>query len=185
MHVTERPGGTIRTFDGQPIQVRPIESGDWQALQRFHRTLSEETVEQRMFESMPELSDERAHHYSCIDGYNRFAIVAIDPDQPTEIIGVARFDREDEGDVAEYAAVVADRWQGHGIGLALTMRLISAALDRDINLLRAYVRAENWRMLTLLRNLGLPQTSVHDRGEVQVDLDIGSKRGRCNEQAFR
>lgn len=176
MKSIESLSGTIHTFEGQAIRVRPIEPGDWEALQRFHRTLSEETIEQRMFESMPALSDERAHDYCDVDGYDRFALVAIDPDAPAEIIGVVRYDREYLSASAEYAAVVADRWQRHGVGLGLTVLLIEAALDRGIDTLQAYVRPENHRMLALLRNLGLPETVDHESGVEIVSIDIGSRR---------
>lgn len=175
----EPVSGTIRTFEGQSIRVRPIESDDWLALQRFHRTLSDETIEQRMFESMPELSNERAHDYCDVDGYDRFALVAIDPDRPDELIGVVRFDREPDVNAAEYSAVVTDRWQGQGVGLALTMLLISAARARCVDFLHAYVRPENWRMLALLRNLGLPETIVHERGEELVTIAIEPSRDIC------
>lgn len=179
MQAMEPISGTIRTFEGQAIRVRPIESGDWRGLQRFHIALSDETIEQRMFESMPELSDERAHDYCDVDGYDRFALVAIDPDRPNELIGVVRFDREPEDNVAEYSAVVTDRWQGQGVGLALSVLLISAARERCIDVLHAYVRPENWRMLALLRNLGLPETIVHERGEERVSIEIEPIRDIC------
>src|SRR3712207_7911837 len=51
---------------------------------------------------------------------NRFALVALDPERPEEIIAVVSFDREGTTDRAEYAAAVEDRWQGKGLGLALT-----------------------------------------------------------------
>jgi acetyltransferase len=170
--------GTIHTFDGQAIRVRPIESCDWQALQRFHSTLSEQTIEQRMFDCMPSLSDERAHYFCDVDGFERFALVALDPADPSEIIGVVRFDREPLAHMAEYAAVITDRWQGQGVGLALTVLLIEAALDRGIDILRAYVRSNNLQMLHLLRNLGLPET-VTDQGGVEcVDIEIAFRRHR-------
>lgn len=168
--------GTIHTFDGQGIRVRPIESDDWQALQRFHSRLSEQTIEQRMFDCMPSLSDDRAHYFCDVDGFERFALVALDPVNPSEIIGVVRFDREPPGHVAEYAAVITDLWQRQGVGLALTVLLIEAALERGIDTLRAYVRSDNLPMLHLLRNLGLPET-ITDQGGVEcVDIEIAFRR---------
>src|SRR3712207_7766276 len=74
---------------------------------------------------------------------NRFALVALDPERPKEIIAVVSFDREGTTDRAEYAAAVEDRWQGKGLGLALTRRLIEAALKRGIRVFTGVVLPEN------------------------------------------
>jgi len=63
-----------------------------------------------------------------VDGMHRFALVALDPERPQEIIAVVSFDREGDTDRAEYAAAVEDRWEG--VGIALTRRLIEGALKR-------------------------------------------------------
>ena len=83
-----------------------------------------------------------------MDRINRFALVAVDPERPEEIIGVVSFDREGTTERAEYAAAVEDRWQGRGLGLALTRRLIEAALKRDVRVFTGVVLFENKRMLT-------------------------------------
>lgn len=44
-----------------------------------------------------------------VDGMHRFALVALDPERPQEIIAVVSFDREGDTDRAEYAAAVEDR----------------------------------------------------------------------------
>src|SRR5829696_2442523 len=80
----------------------------------------------------PELSNKKAGYFTNVDGMNRFALVAVDPERPQEIIGVVSFDREGSPERAEYAAEVEDRWQGRGLGMALTRRLIEAALKRGI-----------------------------------------------------
>src|SRR3712207_9223242 len=73
---------------------------------------------------------------------NRFALVALDPERPEEIIAVVSFDREGSTNRAEYAAAVADSWQGRGLGLALTRRLIEAALKRGIRVFTGVVLPE-------------------------------------------
>lgn len=122
--------GTISLPNGTVIPFRPIRPGDSGALQRFHRTLSDQSIYLRFFGFLPELTAERACYFTHLDGVDRFAL---DPAKPDTILAVVRFDRECSTDRAEYAAVVADRWQGHGIGLALTWRLIAAARRRGVD----------------------------------------------------
>ena len=126
----------------------------------------------RFFAAKPELSDKEAGYFTNVDGINRFALVAVDPERPEEIIGVVSFDREGTTERAEYAAEVEDRWQGRGLGLALTRRLIEAALKRDVRSFTGIVLPENTRMLHLLRDLGLPERSRYEDGTDYIEIDL-------------
>jgi acetyltransferase len=158
--------GTITLSDGTVVPYRPIQPADESALQRFHDQLSSESVRLRFMAVLPRLSEQQAHYFTHLDGHDRFALVALNADDPVEIIAVARYDRDPGTDCAEYAAVVADRWQGHGLGLALTRCLIDGACKRGIRSFYALVLPENLRMLNLLRDLGLPE---HIRFEDQIE----------------
>jgi len=45
----------------------------------------------RFFAAKPELSDGKAGYFTNVDGINRFALVAVDPERPEEIIAVVSF----------------------------------------------------------------------------------------------
>jgi len=164
--------GTMTLPDGQVVEYRHIDSADTAALQRFHSHLSARTIYQRFFGVMPELSDRQAAYFTRADGVERVALVAIDPDEPNEIIGVVRIDHDPGTDAAEYAAVVADRWQGHGIGYGLTQVIVDAARQRGINRLYALVLPDNAKMLGLLADLKLPETKTFVDGVERVELDL-------------
>ena len=160
--------GIIPLHGGIEVRFRPIAPSDFAALQRFHARLSDRSIYQRFFAPTPRLSDVQAHYFTELDGIDRFALVALDPLAPEEIAGVVRFDREPGTDRAEYAAVVADRWQGHGLGLGLTHRLIDAARRRGVRFLYALVLPDNTHMLNLLRDLHLPERIHHEHGVERV-----------------
>jgi hypothetical protein len=63
---------------------------------------------------MKELSDEKARYFASTDGADHFGLVALDPQDPNEIIAVVRYARKPGDERAEYAALVEDRWQGQG-----------------------------------------------------------------------
>jgi GNAT superfamily N-acetyltransferase len=174
---TNHDTGTVILFDGREVSFRPILPSDQTALQRFHRRLSDQSVYQRFFSPKPWLSDEQARYFTQVDGIDRFALVALDPTAPEEIAAVVRFDRDPGTDRAEYAAVVADRWQGQGLGLALTRRLIEAARRRGVNWLYALVLPDNRRMLNLLRDLGLPEQIRHQDGVERIEVDLVDRSG--------
>jgi RimJ/RimL family protein N-acetyltransferase len=73
-----------------------------------------------------------------------------DPAETPELVAVARYEPTDDEEVAEVAFVVVDAYQGRGLGKILLHSLLEAAHARDIHRFRAYVLADNARMLGLL-----------------------------------
>lgn len=167
-----RDQGTLALTDGTTVCYRPIEVSDAAALRRFHDRLGEETVRLRFMSAIPHLNDQQAQYFTGVDGYDRVALVALDPTQPAEIIAVVRYDRDPGTYNAEYAAVVADRWQGRGLGFGLTRRLIDEALVRDVRSFYALVLPENVVMLSLLRALGLPERMHFEDGIERVEIEL-------------
>jgi RimJ/RimL family protein N-acetyltransferase len=172
LRTRESSTGTLTLPDGATVPYRPIQPEDASALQRFHASLSEQSVYLRFFGFMRTLSAEWAHYFTHLDGENRYALVALDPAAPETIIAVVRYDRDAGTDEAEYAAVVTDHWQGRGLGTALTQRLIAAARQRGITHLYAVVLPGNERMLHLFHDLRLPEHAALEDGSIRVDLDL-------------
>jgi len=143
--------------DGDVISFRTIVPDDVPALHRFHSRLSGETVYLRFFGPMDELSEEKAQYFAHTDGVNHVGLVALDPDDPDEIVAIVRYDRESDSDYAEYAAIVEDRWQEHNLGECLTKELIDEALDKGVKFFYGLAMSRNQRMLNLLRGLDLPE----------------------------
>ncbi len=158
--------------DGTRVPVRCIRAEDATALQRLVGRSSGRSVELRFFGPLKELSDEMAERFSDVDGKNRYALVALDPENPDEIVGVVRYAREVGTDGAEYAALIEDRFQGKGLGLGLTRHLVGAARENGIRRLHAIVMRENARMLGLLRVLDLPESKRWQDGAELVEIDL-------------
>jgi L-amino acid N-acyltransferase YncA len=122
---------------------------------------------------MKKLSDQQAKYFAHVDGINRYALIALDPESQEEIIAVVRFSREGCTDnKAEYAAVVEDDWQGRGVGLGLTRQLIHEARMRGIRVLYGLVMPENRGMLKLLRSLDLPERESRSEGIKYVEVEL-------------
>src|SRR5215218_1389406 len=182
--LAEEDLGSVELSDGTSVPYHAIAPGNASALQRFHHRLSERSIYLRFFAAKPKLSDREAGYFTNVDKINRFALVALDPERPEEIIGVVSFDREGRTERAEYAAEVADRWHGRGLGLALTRRLIGAALKRDVSTFTAFVLPQNTRMLHLLRGLGLPERlRYEDDGTDYVEIDLSAPQNTSDRTA--
>ncbi len=167
--------GTLTLYDGIVVPFRTIQPDDVPALRRFHSRLSERSIYLRFFGSLKEFSEAKAKYFAHIDGVDHFALVALDPDEPDEIIAVVRYDREPGSDKAEYAVIVEDRWQERGLGMRLTRRLIDAARDKGVRFLYALVMRENRRMLNLLRELDLPEQERREDGARYVEVELRSE----------
>jgi len=160
----------IQLRDGTEVRLHAMRGEDDGALLRFHQQLSPETVYLRFFAVHPELSSRELERFTHVDHCDREAIVATVDD---EIVGVARFDRLGGGRDAEAAFVVADVWQGEGLGTALFGRLADRARELGIERFTAEVLPHNRRMLNLFHRSGLPVTARLRDGVVDVVLDLG------------
>jgi RimJ/RimL family protein N-acetyltransferase len=178
-----RDEGTITLSDETVIRYRPIQPADESALQRFHDQLSVERVHLRFMGVVPHLSHQQARAFTHFDGRDRFALVAFDPTNLVEIIAVVRYDRELGTDRVEFAAVVADWWQGRGLGLALTRRLIDAARTRGVRSFYALVLPENIRMLNILRDLGLPEQDRYGDQIGRIEIEFADSSSEAMQAA--
>ena len=133
---------------GVEVPFRLIQPEDARALQRVHARCSERTIYLRFFGSLKELSEEKARYFASVDDVDHFGLVALDPEDPDEIIAMVRYDRQPGDERAEYAALVEDRWQGQGVGTNLTRRLVEAARDKGVRSFCALVKGENRRRST-------------------------------------
>ena len=183
----DRRDDALALDDGTAVRFRAVEPGDAPALQRLHARCSGRSIELRFFGPLGELPDKKAARLSRAEGADRLALAALDPDGGDEIAAVVRFERVAGGEAAEYAALVEDRWQGRGLGRALTERLVGGARERGVRCLYALVTPGNERMVRLLRGLGLPTRRCREGGAERLEVDLrgseevgGSADGRLS-----
>jgi GNAT superfamily N-acetyltransferase len=157
--------------DGTAVTARPISTDDDQRLIRFHESLSAETTRLRFFSVHPHLSSRETARFTDVDHIDREAWVALVDD---EIIGVGRYERLANPRDAEVAFVVADRWQGLGVGPILLRRLTDCARVVGIRRLVAETLAENHHMLDMFTHSGLPITRSMARGVVTVTMTLAA-----------
>ena len=160
---------SILLHDGSTVDLMPIEPSDEQRLARFHHGLSRDTIRRRFFYVHPELTDAELHRFTHVDHVSREAIVAV---ADGEIIAVARFDRIEGSTAAEVAFVVADSWQGRGLGTALLSRLAARARHLGVTRLVAETLADNRQMLAVFHHAGLPITEQADGGIVDLTIAL-------------
>ncbi len=156
-------------LDGRESHIRPISPADSDALVRFHQGLSDETTRLRFFVCHPELASSEVVYFTHVDHHDREALLALAGD---DIVGVGRYDRIPRTSDAEVAFVVADGWQGTGIGTRLLDALVRRARAEGVTRLLADTLAENHRMRGVFRASGLLTESVTRAGVVYVVLNL-------------
>lgn len=156
--------------DGRPVHLRPITPADGDALRRFHRSLSPQTVYLRFFTPKPELSDADVERFTHVDHVDRVALVVVDRG---DLVGVGRFDALGDGS-AEVAFVIRDDVQGLGLGSILLEHLAAAARELGIERFVADVLPTNARMLATFREAGYSVTQHHEQDVLVVSFALAS-----------
>lgn len=168
--------GTVLLQDGRRIAIRPIRPDDAGALQTLVARSHAQDVRFRFLHTMKHLPDRLAARLSQIDYAREMAFVAIDPDDPAAIIGVARLISDSDGMQAEYSILLRRDHQGEGLGYALMKCLIDFARSRGIVLVYGDVLNENEPMLSMCADLGF-RRSPHgaDPSVQRVVLHVKAK----------
>jgi len=140
--------------DGTPVTIRPIRPEDEPLIAKFHETLSEESVRQRYFMTM-KLGTRTAHERLirvCFADYDReMALVVEHADKAgnREVLAVGRLSRIRGRHEAEFALIVADKWQNRGIGRKLLALLLEIGRKEKLSRVIGYVLQENIEMQRL------------------------------------
>jgi acetyltransferase len=161
--------------DGTEVVIRPIRPEDEPLLVKFHESLSEQTVYLRYFQAL-KLSQRVAHERlsrMCFIDYSReLALVAEHRDAQgrPEIIAVGRLTRLPSG-TAEFALLVADRYQRHGLGSELLSRLLSYARDERLREVHGHILRDNTGMQHVVKKLGF-HLRAEEGGELKAVLRL-------------
>ena len=167
--------GAWTTRQGTPLIIRPIRPEDEPLISAFHQTLSEQSVYFRYLHPLAlaqRVAHERLARVCFVDYDRQMVLVAERPAEPrsgdgapagaeAEIVGVGRLSRIPWTDDAEFALVVADEWQGKGLGRALLERLCEAARAAGYRALIGHILHANRDMLELAAHVGFTEQSQH------------------------
>jgi acetyltransferase len=148
--------GEIRTRDGRTVRVRPIRPEDAEREVRFFAGLSARSRYQRFMQYLSTLSERMLARFTQLDYDRELALVALWED---EFVAVGRYAPNEDGVTAEFALVVADDWQGKGLGRALLERLCDAARAAGYRALYGEILHANREMLELAAHVGFSETS--------------------------
>ena len=135
----------VRLPDRTPVLIRPIRPDDKALLANGLAKLSDASVQRRFLAPKTRFSRAELRYLTEIDQHDHVAFAAESPLQPVRhLIAVARYVRDREHpDTAEAAIVVADDWQGRGLGSLLADRLAITAREEGIARFTATMMSDN------------------------------------------
>src|SRR5262245_38574022 len=167
----------IELRDGGVVNIRPIVPGDAARLQQFHGRLSRDSAYQRFFAIVKRLPPDWARVLATVDYRLRLAlIVEASTTSGPELIAVGRYDAIDELDTAEVAFVVQDNWQNRGLGTILFDEILRAAAARSYRRFRAFVLADNRRMLGLITRFARVESRKSEHGVTELVFTLCPER---------
>jgi acetyltransferase len=148
---------------GEKLVLRPIRPEDAELEQEFVERLTAQSRRLRFQSSLRSLTPSMLARFTQIDYDREMALVAITQEGGREReVGVCRYIRMPDGRSCEFAIVVADDWQGKGLGRRMMQRLIEVARERGLESMVGWILASNDEMLDLCRRLGFEDVPDDD-----------------------
>lgn len=169
------------TKDGIPLTIRPIRPEDEPLMIEFHATLSDRSVYFRYMHAM-QLSQRIAHERLariCFNDYDRELALVAERELSTpkagetrEIVGVGRLSKLHGRNEAEFAVIVGDGFQAHGLGTELLRRLVKIGRDEKLSRIIGFIASDNMSMQRVAERVGFRLRRSYEDQEVEATIDL-------------
>lgn len=140
---------------GAAVTLRPLRPEDVDVETAFVAGLSPETRASRLLGGAIKPTREYIERLTKVDYTRDMALAATVMLEGHEtLIGVARYALDADGRACEFALVIADAWQGRGIGGRMLAKLLAIASARGIPRMYGDTLGANRAMLALGKAMG-------------------------------
>lgn len=141
--------------DGTEVILRPIRPEDEPLELEMLTTLSEETLRNRFFHVIKNITHEMLIRFCNID-YDRDITIIAEVKKPDKksMIGIGRIIIEPDIRTGEFAVVVHDDYQGKGLGYKLLDLVIGIAAEKGLENIFGIILTDNKKMLKMCEDLG-------------------------------
>lgn len=141
------------------------------------QNFSEESIRFRFFQIIKDTPHDVRVRYCNIDYDREIAIVAeLNEEGRRKILGVVRVSLEPDLKKGEIAFIVADQWQGLGLGTKMMDHVIDICKDMKVETLYAIMLPDNVRAISMTRKMGFAIKYLND-GTVRGNLDLKEEEG--------
>jgi acyl-CoA hydrolase/RimJ/RimL family protein N-acetyltransferase len=163
---------TYRTTKaGMEIFLRPIRISDEPLLKDFFYALSDKTMYRRFFSPRKGMPHQELQEIVVLDPTKGMAIVATTrKEAKEEVLGLAQYGIGENRHMAEVAFIVADGFQGRGIGTELLSYMTYLARKQGLLGFTAEVLMENRSMLHLFDKMGFEMQRSGEGGVFELRM---------------
>lgn len=160
--------------DGTVVTLRPIRPEDAAIERQFVNGLSHQSKYFRFLYAVSEITPEMLARFTQIDYDREMALIAVVGESAGEReIGVARYFVDPFDESCEFAVVIADDWQGKGLGAELLRDLIGSARQKGVRRMYGVALAENLNMLKFAVKAGFRVSeNPDDSSMLNLELDL-------------
>jgi acyl-CoA hydrolase/RimJ/RimL family protein N-acetyltransferase len=159
--------------EGTTLVVRPIRPTDEEMMSDMFYDLSDQTIINRFFSMLKSMPHRRLQEFCCIDYEEDMSLVVIHGRSPQQkMVAVGSYHLNPATNRAEVAFLVADDWQGRGIGTFLMKSLVRIAKSKKIKGFTAEVMRDNVAMIALMHKAGVPPKSTQVDGGYMFIMDF-------------
>jgi RimJ/RimL family protein N-acetyltransferase len=158
--------------DGSAIDVRALRPEDEADMLAALEQASARSLQRRFFAMKRHFSDKERAFFMDIDFSSHVALVARAEQAGRNVLaGGCRYIVSKPGR-AEMAFMVADAWQGRGVGSILMRHLVKIAREAGLKQLTAEVLSENAAMRKVFGKFGFKSVPSHDPQTIELVLNL-------------
>jgi acetyltransferase len=167
--------------DGRTVLLRPIKPEDEPLWLEMFKNFSEQSIRYRFFRPIKDTPHEMRVRFCNIDYDREIAIVAeLTEEGQRKIIGVVRVPIEPDKKTGEIAVIVADPWQGLGLGSKLMDYMIEICRDKKLETIYGIMLNDNQQIINLLKKMGFTIKRHDNRTligtlNLKEELELGSQ----------
>jgi RimJ/RimL family protein N-acetyltransferase len=161
------------TKTGEELSVRPIRATDEEMLSDMFYDLSDQAIINRFFSMLKSMPHRKLQEFCVIDYETEMSMVVLGGESPNQkVVGLGSYHLSPATHRAEIAFLVADAWQGKGIGTFLMQLLVKIARAKNFKGLTAEVMRDNVAMIALMHKAGVPTKSQSVDGSYLFTMDF-------------
>jgi acetyltransferase len=168
--------------DGRSVLLRPIKPEDEPMWLEMFQSFSEESIRYRFFQIIKDTPHEVRVRYCNVDYDRELGIVAeMTEERRRKILGVVRLIIEPDGKAGEIAFIVADPWQGLGLGSKMLDFMIEICKDKKLETVYGIMLPDNYRAINLMKKMGFTVERI-DADTVKGTLNLREEDQKSRHQ---
>ncbi len=166
----------VKLADGTEVRLRVVKPEDELAWKDLLARSSRESIWKRFRYLFKDVTHEMAEHFCLVDYDREIPLGAeVTIDGIAKFAAVARVVSDHSGMQAEYGILVADAFQGHGLGMLLTRKCIEICRRRGLKEIVGETTPDNHAMIHIFRTLGFMIDACVGDGAVLAKLRLSGE----------